>query len=172
MFKEYLRSITKFVATKEFIGLVVFLVLLWALMTYSNDKSSVLDGMNTGLDSSANSQNGTNASPEVYSNNSISANGGYDQRSVTNPTDLLPQDQNSEWAALNPVSQGNVAMPDLLRPGNNFYVDTIGQSLRNPNYQLRSDPIIPKSDIGPWNQSTIEPDLGRVPLEVGVSCNK
>jgi len=34
--------------------------------------------------------------------------------------------------------------------------------------QLRSDPIIPKSNIGPWNQSTIEPDIGRVPLEIGV----
>jgi hypothetical protein len=33
--------------------------------------------------------------------------------------------------------------------------------------QLRSDPIIQKQDIGPWNQSTIEPDLARVPLEVG-----
>lgn len=168
MFKEYLRSITKFVATKEFIGLVVFLVLLWVLMTYSNDKSHVLDGMNTGLDSSANSQNGTNASSEVYSSNSTSATGGYDQRSVTNPTDLLPQDQNSEWAALNPVNQGNAAMPDMLQAGYHIGLDTIGQSLRNPNYQLRSDPIIPKSDIGPWNQSTIEPDLGRVPLEVGV----
>ena len=167
MFKEYLRSITKFVATKEFIALVVFLVLLWALMTYSNDKSLVLDGMNTGLDTSANSQNGENASSDVYSS-SNSATGGYDQRSVTNPTDLLPQDQNSEWAALNPVNQGNAAMPDMLQAGYHIGLDTIGQSLRNPNYQLRSDPIIPKSDIGPWNQSTIEPDLGRVPLEVGV----
>jgi hypothetical protein len=39
--------------------------------------------------------------------------------------------------------------------------------LKNPNLQLRSDPIIPKKEIGPWNQSTYEPDLMRVPLEVG-----
>lgn len=169
MFKEYLRSITKFVATKEFIALVVFLVLLWALMSYSNNKMSVLDGMNTGVDSSANIPNGNNASPEVNAKNSApAATGGYESRSVTNPTDLLPQDQNSEWAALNPVNQGNAAMPDMLQAGYHIGLDTIGQSLRNPNYQLRSDPIIPKSDIGPWNQSTIEPDLGRVPLEVGV----
>lgn len=170
MFKEFFRSITKFVATKEFIALVVFLVLLWALMTYSNNKSSILDGMNTGVDSSANAPNGANAPADVYASNSVdaTATGGYDQRSVTNPTDLLPQDMNSEWAALNPVNQGNAAMPDMLQAGYHIGLDTIGQTLRNPNYQLRSDPIIPRSDIGPWNQSTIEPDLGRVPLEVGV----
>jgi hypothetical protein len=134
--------------------------------TFSNAQKTLLLFQD---EANPNSQNGSNASPEVYSNNSISVTGGYDQRSVTNPTDLLPQDQNSEWAALNPVSQGNVAMPDLLNYKDSVYVDSIGQSLRNPNYQLRSDPIIPKSDIGPWNQSTIEPDLMRVPLEVGSS---
>jgi len=170
MFKEYFRSILKFVTRKEFITLVVFLILLWALMTYSTGKSSVLDGMNTGLDSSANKLTNKVPEAEVQSSNSAAANGGYDFRSVTNPTDLLPQDHNSEWAALNPVNQGNAAMPDLLQAGYHIGLDTIGQTLRNPNYQLRSDPIIPKSDIGPWNQSTIEPDLGRVPLEVGLGC--
>lgn len=85
------------------------------------------------------------------------------------PSDLLPQDQNSQWATLNPVNQGNVAVPDLLQAGYHIGLDTIGQSLRNANLQLRSDPIISKSEVGPWNQSTIEPDLGRVPLEINSS---
>jgi hypothetical protein len=59
-------------------------------------------------------------------------------------------------------------MPDLLQAGYHIGLDTIGQTLRNPNYQLRSDPIIPKQEVGPWNLSTIEPDIGRVPLEIGV----
>ena len=98
------------------------------------------------------------------------ASGGYSQNHVTAPSDLLPVDQNSQWSSLNPgmVTNGGAAMPDLLQAGYHIGLDTIGQTLRNPNYQLRSDPIIPKQDIGPWNQSTIEPDLGRVPLEVGV----
>jgi hypothetical protein len=91
-------------------------------------------------------------------------------QATTNPSDLLPQDQNSQWAALNPVSQGNIAAPDLLQAGYHIGLDTIGQTLKNANLQERSDPIIPKSNIGPWNQSTIEPDLGRVPLEVGASA--
>jgi hypothetical protein len=64
----------------------------------------------------------------------------------------------------------NQQFPDLLQAGYHIGLDTIGQTLRNPNYQLRSDPIIPKQEIGPWNQSTIEPDYGRVPLEVGQGC--
>jgi len=103
-----------------------------------------------------------------FARTTASSKGGYTTpSSVINPGDLLPQDQNSQWESLNPVSQGNIAMPDLLQAGYHIGLNTIGQTLRNPNYQLRSDPIIPKSDIGPWNQSTIEPDFGRVPLEVG-----
>ena len=65
------------------------------------------------------------------------------------------------------INQGNIVMPDLLDAGYLIGLDTIGQSLRNPNYQERSDPIIPKMNVGPWNNSTIEPDIGRVPLEIG-----
>jgi hypothetical protein len=65
------------------------------------------------------------------------------------------------------LNQGNIAMPDLLDAGYLIGLDTIGQTLRNANYQERSDPIIPKVDVGPWNNSTIDPDLGRVPLEIG-----
>jgi hypothetical protein len=68
---------------------------------------------------------------------------------------------------LNPVNQGNPITPDLLQAGYHIGLDTIGQTLKNPNYQLRSDPYIPKAAVGPWNQSTYEPDLMRVPLEVG-----
>ena len=85
---------------------------------------------------------------------------------MANPSDLLPSDKNSQWANLNP-SGGNVAIPDLLQAGYHIGLDTIGQSLKNANYQLRSDPIIEKQNTGPWLQSTIEPDYGRIPLEVG-----
>lgn len=94
-------------------------------------------------------------------------NGGFSMQPVANPTDLLPQDSNSQWANLNPLS-GSVPVPvDLLQAGYQIGLDTIGQSLKNANYQLRSDPIIEKKDVGPWMQSTIEPDYGRIPLEIG-----
>ena len=47
---------------------------------------------------------------------------------------------------------------------------TIGQTMKNANYQLRSDPIIEKKDVGPWLMSTIEPDYARIPLEIGNGC--
>lgn len=95
------------------------------------------------------------------------AQGGYAQKKVANPSDLLPTDQNSQWASLNPVAQSQ-GSADLLQAGYHIGIDTIGQTLKNANLQLRSDPIIPKQNVGPWNQSTYEPDLMRVPLEVGV----
>jgi hypothetical protein len=44
-------------------------------------------------------------------------------------------------------------------------LDTQGSSLRNANHDLRSAPVIPRRDVGPWAQSTIEADLLRKPLE-------
>lgn len=38
-------------------------------------------------------------------------------------------------------------------------------SNRNPNQQLRRDPVIPPKDVGPFLQSTISPDYERKPLD-------
>ena len=38
-------------------------------------------------------------------------------------------------------------------------VNTQGSSLKNANYDLRANPLIPKADVGPWSQSSIEPNL-------------
>jgi hypothetical protein len=38
-------------------------------------------------------------------------------------------------------------------------VNTQGSSLKNANYDLRANPLIPKADVGPFMQSTIEPNL-------------
>ena len=153
-------------------GILVISVMF--VLYYSSSKSLILDNMEDG--SVPNGQNlrkqpsvkETSAqyvvnAPETVPNQA----GGYAAQSVASPSDLLPQDQNSQWAALNPSSLNQGGMPDLLQAGYHIGLDTIGQSLRNANLQLRSDPIIPKQEVGPWNLSTIEPDLGRVPLEIG-----
>ena len=168
LFRDFSSGITKFFSVQRVMVLVIFLILAYALYTYSGAKTMRVDAMSTG-DSSAN----TSASAPAAENKQEAApaqqiSGGYTAQSVAAPQDLLPIDQNSQWAALNPVAQGNIAAPDLLQAGYHIGLDTIGQTLRNANLQERSDPIIPKSAVGPWNQSTIEPDLGRVPLEVGV----
>ena len=83
---------------------------------------------------------------------------------------LLPKDNNSQWAELNPSGKGELANINLLKAGYHIGIDTIGQSLRNANLQLRSEPPNPQINVGPWNQSTITPDFMRVPLEIG--CGK
>jgi hypothetical protein len=184
MFKDLKSGLSKFFTKERVLILIIFFVLSWALLSYSGSKINVYDGMDSGsyVDSTVQQQQqhaagsgSGSVSKDVVTSHvqnvtpNMGSGSGYSQQSVANPSDLLPQDQNSQWAALNPntMNQGSVLMPDLLQAGYHIGLDTIGQTLRNPNLQLRSDPIIPKSDIGPWNQSTIEADIGRVPLEIG-----
>ncbi len=83
--------------------------------------------------------------------------------------DLLPKDAaNSKWAQNNPASQGSVGDQNFLNAGSHFGIDTVGQSLRNANLQLRSDPPIPKIEgISPWMNTTIDYDSNRRPFEIG-----
>lgn len=81
--------------------------------------------------------------------------------------DLLPKDAaNNKWSEANPAGQGDVSDRNFLSAGFHIGTDTIGQSLRNANYQLRSDPPNPKLKVGPWNQSTIEFDQARKHFEI------
>lgn len=179
MFKDIQSGLSKFFTTQRIILLVVFFILVWGLLSYSNIKGLLVDNMET-------RKGGVSYSPMQFDQPSMLVDNGSDiqeslvsnhdddnahdsMQPVANPSDLLPHDSNSQWSALNPnsMNKGDMMMPDLLQAGYHIGLDTIGQSLRNPNYQLRSDPIIPKVNVGPWNQSTIEPDLGRVPLEIG-----
>lgn len=86
---------------------------------------------------------------------------------IQNPAELLPKSTNNQWAQLNPSGKGELANVNLLKAGYHIGIDTIGQSLRNANLQIRSEPPNPQLNVGPWNQSTIEPDFQRVPLELG-----
>jgi hypothetical protein len=86
---------------------------------------------------------------------------------VENPAELLPKDTNSQWAELNPSGKGELANINLLKAGYHIGIDTIGQTLRNANLQIRSEPPNPQLNVGPWLNSTIEPDFMRPPLEIG-----
>jgi hypothetical protein len=90
------------------------------------------------------------------------------QSAHQNPTELLPLDTNSQWAQLNPSGKGELGNVNLLKAGYHIGIDTIGQTMKNSNLQIRSEPPNPQLAVGPWNQSTIEPDFMRVPLEIGV----
>jgi len=169
-------DVLKFFTFDKIIMTVILLLVLYVLYSYSGSKGFSLDGMEGGMDSGMEqpSVKSTSAqyvvAPQPAAGLTPTQPAGYSAQPVAQPSDLLPNDQNKEWSALNPVSMNQGGMVDLLQAGYHIGLDTIGQTLRNANLQLRSDPVIPKQDIGPWNQSTIEADLGRVPLEIGVGC--
>jgi hypothetical protein len=87
-------------------------------------------------------------------------------QSMNTPSDLLPSDNNSGWS-LKPMGSGDFMGVNFLNAGYLIGVDTIGSTLRNANQQIRSEPPNPQLLVSPWNNTTIEPDAFRQPLEVG-----
>jgi hypothetical protein len=184
MFKELSQGFNKFVNRKELVIAVVALVVGVALLSYSNTKSFSIDGLEDGNTANSNSYKGGNsyseqtnslAQPSVADTSAqhvvgapekVSMGNDYAMRPVNNVSDLLPNDPNSEWAKLNPGLNAG-ATPDLLSAGTVIGINRA--PLRNSNLQYRSDPVIPRQDIGPWNQSTIDQDISRIPLEIGYS---
>ena len=83
------------------------------------------------------------------------------------PAELLPADANSKWAQSVPSGQGELGDQNFLTAGYHIGVNTVGQTLRNANRQLRSEPLNPQQKVSPWLQTTIEPDVNRRPMEIG-----
>lgn len=96
----------------------------------------------------------------------------YPQESLT-AKDLLPNDESANISEFNqnyPIGQGILNGINFLSSGYSIGVNTVGQSLRNANRQLRSEPPNPQVSVSPWLNTSIGPDLLRRPLEVGDSC--
>lgn len=153
-------ALTHFFTKEKVMILVLVGVLLYAMYVYSGSKLVLFDGMEDGSVEPAKSK------PVAPVQAPVQAPTTNALKPVSNPADLLPSDSNSSWGSLSPV-QGGTLMPDLLQAGYHAGLNTIGQSLKNANLQLRSDPIIPRQDIGPWNQSTIEDPPIRREFEIG-----
>ena len=120
-----------------------------------------------------NSPMGQSAEPVFTNVNGIGTSGvpkNCDAHPVANPTELLPNDENSEWSALNPTGNHDLQNVNLLSAGYLNGINTVGSSLRNANLQVRSEPPNPRGEVGPFLNSTIEPDLTRKTLEIGSSA--
>ncbi len=87
-------------------------------------------------------------------------------RDQLTPSELLPKDASSVWAQQNPMGTGSLKGKNFLSAGALIGVNTVGQSLRNANYQLRSEPANPQVPVSVFNNSTIEPDMNRRDLEI------
>ena len=179
---DLVKNLKKLKVEHVILCLVGALFLIFLINSYSNNKSSSAEQMssrrtqemynNTESQGSVQpsqplGQNETYASADGVSTSTQGMPPSCSRAPVADPSELLPKDTNSQWAQLNPTGSGDLQEVNLLRSGSHMGIDTVGNSLRNANLQLRSEPSNPQVNVGPWNNTTISPDTMRVPLEIG-----
>lgn len=81
-------------------------------------------------------------------------------------TNLLPKEDPQLVEDWNVVTPGNLSDQNFLEAGFHLGVDSIANTLKNANYQLRSEPPNPQVKVGPWNNSSYEPDPYRRSFEI------
>jgi hypothetical protein len=115
----------------------------------------------------------TDTSDDVYKNNPDvlahpQMSNDYDNHPINDvqPHELLPRD--GGFADSNPQGQGTLSGRNFFESGHHAGLNTQGGSMKNPNLQLRSDPVITRQDVGPWHNSTIEEDTMRRQFDIGM----
>lgn len=96
---------------------------------------------------------------------SAAAPAGCYAREQINPAELLPK-ESGVWAEQNPSGPGSLKGKNFLSAGALIGINTIGQSLKNASWDLRSEPANPQVPVSIFNNSTYQPDLMRRPLEI------
>ena len=168
--------------------LIIVVVLVLALYVLQPNLFAKKEGFKATLSAASNSSalpgqnavNGKVREEEVKGNDEVVPNapagpadfGNADEpsgcypRDQLTPSELLPKDVNSVWAEQNPMGTGSLKGKNFLSAGALIGVNTVGQSLRNANYQFRSEPPNPQVPVSVFLNSTIEPDVNRRNLEI------
>jgi hypothetical protein len=185
---KFIKSVEK--QLKKLMGKNALMILAGAVVVYmiyqySSNKGLNLDGMTDKGDeghkeqtqqavqssvqaSAPAGQNSDFASASGMSTTQQSMPSNCTRQTVNDPKELLPvQSAGNAFNSLNPEGSGDLQGVNLLKAGQ--HIGMVGQSLRNANLQVRSEPANPQLNVGPWQNTTIEPDTTRVPLELGVS---
>ena len=151
------------------LGLIVVIVVLFQ---YNKNKKNVYDNMDTQKADTKQGSGVVASSPDdsvfmqVSGVNTTAPASACTTPPMIDPSELLPKDTNSAWANVNPASNDLVNV-NMLNADKLIGINTVGSSLRNANYQVRSEPANPRVNVGPWNASTIDSDSFRRPLEIG-----
>jgi len=165
---------------------LVSVALIYFLNNYSSAKSVVSEG-NSAPQAHQVASGALSAPPSGCSNNykpsePVGQNSGYVQvsggssanvvpgskQASVDPAELLPKGSHNEFSQMNPGNAADITSISLLKAGHHIGINTVGNSLRNPNLQIRAEPANPQVKVSPWMNTTIEPDLLRKPLEA--SC--
>ena len=171
--------------------LVIVIIVVVFCWKQSPNKNSVMGNLENDhnastLDNNLPNDIQENLDVQMNNMNNSQVNGGHSQGVLNNdpsskarrqagcfpkdqltPQELLPQDSANTWAKSNPDGGGTLKDKNFLQSAHHIGVNTVGQTLRNANLQLRSEPANPQVKVSPWAQSTIEPDMNRKPMEIG-----
>jgi len=82
-------------------------------------------------------------------------------QNVLSSGELLPKGEiGASWAAVNPVGSKDLDGQNFLQAGYHANINIIGiaQTNRNPTYDIRSETPNPQAKVGPFLQTTIDPD--------------
>jgi len=148
------------------------IVVIFVLFQYNRNKTNVFDNMTAPAPVPKQSGGVAASSPDdssfmqVSGVNTTTPKSGCNTPAMIDPSELLPRDVNSEWSNVNPASN-DLKNVNMLNSDQLIGINTVGSSLRNANYQIRSEPTNPRVNVGPWNASTIDSDSFRRPLEIG-----
>jgi hypothetical protein len=94
-------------------------------------------------------QGRTPASQQTYSSTSLSS------------SELLPKGEiGASLAAVNPVGAEDLKGQNFLQAGYHSNINVVGiaQTNRNPSYDIRTEAPNPQSKVGPFLNTTIDPD--------------
>ena len=153
-----LKGFSKFFTNQRIMIILVIAILGFALYSYGFQKDLIQDNYEGQMGPMPEMPE----EPEQAMESPMPEMPTAEKKDTAAPADLLPNDVNDNFSDFTGDIKKNIQAPDLLTAGANM--GTIGQSLRNANQQLRADPVIEKTLQCPWNNSTIEADTSRKPL--------
>lgn len=85
-------------------------------------------------------------------------------------SDLLPSGGlGAAWSKTNPVGLGDLQGQSFLQTPQQYGINTIGTSKKNQSYDIRSSFPVPRVNVGPWLNSSIEPDPYWKGIDIGMS---
>ena len=150
-------------------------VALYVLFTsYSGSKGALLDKAEElgglGTPGPLSEQGPSMGSPHAVGGNAASVQGmqgrtpasqqSYSSTSLSS-SELLPKGEvGASWAAVNPVGSEDLKGQNFLQAGYHSNINVVGiaQTNRNASWDIRSELPNPQSKVGPFLNTTIDPD--------------
>ena len=165
-------SQTKMVRLGLVLAGVVALYVLFS--SYSGSKSALLDKAEElgglGTPGPLSEQGPSMGSPHAVGGNAASVQGMQGRTPASQQTysatslsssELLPKGEiGASWAAVNPVGSEDLKGQNFLQAGYHSNINVVGiaQTNRNPSYDIRTETPNPQSKVGPFLNTTIDPD--------------